>query len=304
MTRRGKARDVIPNIELAKVYDPKFADAPVHYGAFGSMADFFGRDTPAHRHDRFYQLHFLETGTLRLTLDDIAHEGRAPLFFFTPPSVPHAFATEPSAAGHVITVAQGLVFRLFDDDQSLPRRHLAAPRCVLLKGGEGRHHARGLSRLFGLLRREIESSAIGTEACVEALVRLILVEIFRLSEESAEERPGSRHELVLMRRFTELIEAHFAEHWDLAAYAGALHVTEARLTDLCNRLAGKSPKRLALERVALEARRFLAFSGLGVGEIAGALGFEDPAYFCRFFKRREGVTPSEYRSRVARGNPA
>ena len=54
--------------------------------------------------------------------------------------------------------------------------------------------------------------------------------------------------------------------------------------------------------MALEARRFLAFSRLSVNEIATAMGFEDAAYFCRFFKRGQGVTPSDYRASLA-SNP-
>jgi AraC family transcriptional activator of pobA len=56
---------------------------------------------------------------------------------------------------------------------------------------------------------------------------------------------------------------------------------------------------VVLERLGLEARRLLAFSRLPVNEIANAMGFEDTAYFCRFFKRTQGVTPSGYRASVA-----
>ncbi len=223
-------------------------------------------------------------------------------FFLTPPSVPHAFRTDPSAAGHVITVAQQLVWRLFDDDPTLARRHLTEPRCVGLGGAEGRHRARELSRLFGLLRREIEGRRQGADASREALTRLILIATFRLLEAPPETSGGRRHDLVAMRRFHELVEQHFADHWTLPRYAGELHMTEARLTDLCNRLMGRSPKRVVLERTALEARRFLAFSRLSVNEIATAMGFEDTAYFCRFFKRSQGVTPSDYRVSLA-NNP-
>lgn len=292
-------RPVIPDIELGRVYDPAFRDAPVHYGSFGSLADFFGRDTPAHRHDRFYQLHFLETGRIELTLDDVTHALEAPLFFLTPPSVPHAFRTEPTAAGHVVTVAQALVWRLFDEDPSLARRHLGGPRCVALRGPEGRHQARQLSRLFGLLKREVEGRQEGSAAGIEALTRLILIAICRLVDSEGAATGGRRHELAALRRFHELVEREFARHWPLARYAGALNMTEARLTDLCNRLAARSPKRIVHDRLLLEARRFLAFSRLPVNEIAHALGFEDVGYFCRFFKRRQGATPSGYRVSLA-----
>jgi len=299
MSARSTGLAVIPDIEIGLVYDPAFRDAPVHYGTFGGLADFFGRDTAAHRHDRFYQVHFIESGHLELRLDDVAYAMDGPLFFLTPPSVPHAFRTDPSATGHVITVAQQLIWRLFDEDASLARRHLTEPRCVKLDGSDGRQRARELSRLFTTLRRETEERRPGADASVEALTRLILIAAFRLLEAPLEANGARRHDLITLRRFHELVERHFAEHWTLPRYAGALHMTEARLTDLCNRLSGRAPKRVVLERLGLEARRLLAFSRLPVNEIASAMGFEDTAYFCRFFKRTQGVTPSGYRASVA-----
>ena len=218
------------------MYDPAFRDSPVQYGTFGGLADFFGRDMAAHRHDRFYQLHFIETGHLDLRLDDVAYAMDGPLVFLTPPSVPHAFRTDPSAAGHVITVAQQLVWRLFDDDPTLARRHLTEPRCVGLGGAEGRHRARELSRLFGLLRREIEGRQQGAERQQGGADAAYPDRDVSAAGSTAGDQRGRRHDLVAMRRFHELVEQHFADHWTLPRYAGELHMTEARLTDLCNRL--------------------------------------------------------------------
>ena len=49
------------------------------------------------------------------------------------------------------------------------------------------------------------------------------------------------------------------------------------------------------ERLAIEAMRYLSFSGASVKEIAGRLGFSDPAYFARFFRRMTGQTASQFR---------
>jgi len=291
-----RAGSVIPDIEIGRVYDIAFRDAPVHYGSFGSLADFFGRDTAAHRHDRFYQLHFIQNGHLELRLDDVAYAADGPLFFLTPPSVPHAFRTDPAASGHVVTVSQQLVRRLFDDEPTLARSHLTEPRCIALAGSGGRHRARELTRLFGLLRREVGAGHTGANASIEALTRLILIAVFRSLDATPETGGARRRDLMLLRRFHDLVDQHFAARWTLPGYAAALHVTEARLTDLCNHLASRSPKRIILDRQALEARRFLAFSQLSVADIAETLGFADTAYFCRFFKRRHGVTPSLYRA--------
>ncbi len=60
----------------------------------------------AHRHDQYFQMHFLDTGQIELQLDDHRYSVQAPLFVLTPPSVPHAFITESDSDGHVLTVRE------------------------------------------------------------------------------------------------------------------------------------------------------------------------------------------------------
>jgi AraC family transcriptional activator of pobA len=50
------------------------------------------------------------------------------------------------------------------------------------------------------------------------------------------------------------------------------------------------------DRALLEARRLLLYSQLSVVEIAYAVGFDDPAYFSRFFTRHIGQPPRAYRA--------
>jgi AraC-like DNA-binding protein len=51
----------------------------------------------------------------------------------------------------------------------------------------------------------------------------------------------------------------------------------------------------------LEARRLLQYSELSIKSISYEIGFEDIQTFSRFFKKNEGVSPSEYRNTVLMG---
>ena len=293
-----KTGPVIPNIVMERLAGRSLADAPVHYGTLGSLADQLGRDMAAHRHEGCFQIHFIEAGALTLSLDGVAFAAQGPVFFFTPPSVTHAFATNDEAHGHVLTLDRALVWQWVDADGSLSRQTLDRPCCRVLVGAEGRHAARGLTRLFRMLRAEAGSQTPGGAAAVLALSQLILVAVLRWAGGEAEESRPRRQEQTLYRRFSDLIEQHFAEHWPVARYGEALAVTEVRLTDLCRRVAGESPKQIVMARLFMEARRLLAFSNLSVNEVANALGFEDVSYFSRIFHKREGVSPSRYRARI------
>jgi AraC family 4-hydroxyphenylacetate 3-monooxygenase operon regulatory protein len=51
-----------------------------------------------------------------------------------------------------------------------------------------------------------------------------------------------------------------------------------------------------MDRLIQEARRLLSFSSVSITEIGYELGFKDPAYFARFFRKNAGVTASKYRN--------
>jgi AraC family 4-hydroxyphenylacetate 3-monooxygenase operon regulatory protein len=241
-----------------------------------------------HRHDRFFQVHYVKSGAVRVYLDDRQYVESGPMFFLTPPTVPHAFVTEADADGHVLTVRQQLVWGLIDADPSLA----SGAACVALTAGD-----QGLDRLFEELNEEINAARAGRAAALDSLTRLIMIRLLRLCVHSLPAQPTRHEDLRIFHRFNELIEAHYLEHWPLARYAEGIGVTEARLNDVCRRLADLPSKRLILERLMQEAKRLLLFTGSSANEICYQLGFKDPAYFSRFFLRYAQVTPGEYRLR-------
>src|SRR5919204_90855 len=108
--------------------------------------------------------------------------------------------------------------------------------------------------------------------------------------------PGAALDVVLMAgaRFAELLESDFARHHDAAHYAESLAVPQAALARALSQVTGRSTKELILDRVMLEAARLLRYTDRGVGEIAFEVGYADPLYFSRAFKRRFGEAPQAY----------
>lgn len=295
-----RGNEPIPNINIGQVYDQRYADEDVHYEALGKLADFFGHNMPVHRHDRFFQLHYLTRGAVRVYLDDQQYSENAPLFFLTPPTIPHAFVTHPDSEGHVLTVRQQLVWPLLEAHRSQsgePR--LVSPTCVALGAPDARHasEVEHLDRLFAMLADEFGQQLPARNASLQALTQLIFIALLRLSAEPVKNQHVRHDNLQIFHRFNALIEDRYREHWPLSRYAEAMGVTEARLNDICRRIADLPSKRLVHERLMQEARRLLLFTAGSVNEIGYQLGFKDPAYFTRFFSREAGMTPSEYRLR-------
>ena len=115
------------------------------------------------------------------------------------------------------------------------------------------------------------------------------------------QRPGLREtsrarELLL--RFQIEIENHFRESHSVASNAKKLGVTAGHLNDTVRQLTGSTAGELIRARQLLEARRLLMHSELSVSEIAYHLGYKDPSYFARAFRKATEMSPAEFRNSI------
>lgn len=288
----------IPNIDIGHAYDQHYIDEEIHYERLEKLADFFGRNMPVHHHDRFYQIHVILSGTVRVHLDETSYTVTGPMFFLTPPTVPHAFVTDNQAKGHVITARQQLVWELLNGivptgwGSSSFMNHAL---CVALAPESDKTAARML-HLLNLMADENDHTRMEHSVALKALLQLVLIDISRLADQNQPQQKTRKEDVRIFHRFNELIEKHYKDHLTLSQYAEMISVTEARLNEICRRLAGLPSKRLIMDRLMQEARRLLTFSSAPITEISYQLGFKDPAYFARFFRRNAGATAGQYRT--------
>lgn len=99
----------------------------------------------------------------------------------------------------------------------------------------------------------------------------------------------------LVREFNFLVEQHFKTKHTVAEYAELLNKSPKTISNIFAKIHSKSPLQYIKERRLLEARRLLIYSDKQIQEVAYEIGFEDIQAFSRFFKKQEGVSPSEYK---------
>lgn len=103
-----------------------------------------------------------------------------------------------------------------------------------------------------------------------------------------------------IERFRALLDGRFRRREPLTAYAGALGISVGQLTRLCRERLGCSAQAAVNARVVHEAQRELVYSSLSIKQVAAALGFDDEAYFGRFFKKQTGWRPTDFREMARR----
>lgn len=297
-----KQNSDIPNIVIGKDYDKKYAHAAIHYDSLSNLASFFGRDMHAHRHPQYWQIHFIENGHTLFHIDDRQYKLDGPCCFVTPAAIPHSFQISQDACGHVITINQSLIWEFSQehiaDNFQLGRTSgfcIAKNNCI----EEQKYDWRILEQTLINIKNEWERDTLGKGIIVHSLTQILLVTLLRLSPTIKKGSIVDDEDLKIFRKFSDVIETNYSEHWKLQAYTEAIGVSESRLNQICQRICSNSPKRLINERLLQEARHLLAYTSSSCNEISYTLGFSDPTYFSRFFKSQTGRTAQEYRKNTS-----
>ena len=81
----------------------------------------------------------------------------------------------------------------------------------------------------------------------------------------------------------------------MSEYAEMLSITPYQLNAITKTSLQKTASELINEHITLEAKRILISTGNQVNQVADMLGYDDPSYFIRFFKKQTGFTPETFR---------
>jgi AraC family transcriptional regulator, transcriptional activator of pobA len=98
-----------------------------------------------------------------------------------------------------------------------------------------------------------------------------------------------------MEDIDRILQGHEVTLKKVSQYARELGVSQNHLNDTIKKITGKSTGTLIKEQLIKQATICLRLSPKSVSEIAYLLGFEDPSYFSRFFKKHTGKMPSDIR---------
>lgn len=102
----------------------------------------------------------------------------------------------------------------------------------------------------------------------------------------------------IQERFEELVrllETNIVSMKNASDYADLLSLSPYQLNSIVKTSVGKTVSDLINEQIVLEAKRHLIATPAQVKEIADRLGYEDPSYFIRFFKKHTGQSPDTFR---------
>lgn len=284
---------------------------PLHIEDIRSRSRKYLWTIATHRHVGLCQCVFVATGAVTRDLEDSRATYTGPVAIVVPAGAVHAFAFRAESQGYVLTFDLARLLSHLGTAQQAPIAALfSMPRTLELAA-----HLSGSQRmaaLFECLLQEfrqpegfkspvigwLASSALWLLALHAAGVTATLgVGRDQGATSGAATAAAGRDELARLWRFRQLIERHYTKHWGVARYARALALSTTSLNRLCHSVTGSTASDVIQQRLMLECRRRLIYLPMSIAAIAAELGFKDPAYFSRFFRKHCGMSPSEFRQR-------
>ena len=103
------------------------------------------------------------------------------------------------------------------------------------------------------------------------------------------------NETKLFKDFSLLVEQNFRTLHSVTNYANRLGVSPKSLAKHFQKIGPQTPSNIIKNRIVLEAQRQLLYSQDSVKQIAYSLGFNDSAYFTRFFKKATSKSPLQFK---------
>lgn len=264
----------------------------LHIEDVRSRSQLYKWEIEPHVHQGLHQVLCLHEGEAHVALDEWLGVVHGPAAIIAPPGVVHGFRFAPGTDGHVLTVSPrllvegdfqqvGQAFRsLFDAPGVIDLREQPADAARL------RHQLAGLTA-------EFHSPDAGESPVIGWLARAVIWRLARIGERR--QLAGPTDQQGLFTRYLLLIEQHYTEHWSMEQYAARLGLSAQRLNRLVRAERGCSALTLVHERLVREACRRLLYVAAPAASLSIELGFEDPAYFSRFFKRHTGMSPQQWR---------
>ena len=252
-----------------------------------------------HRHNH-YEIIWLKKGKGIHFIDGQKFDYSGSVLFLLSPGQVHKIEQEEKGEGFVIKFLPELFQNqkeideylvdnlLFDAIDAFPVIPLTASQYKVFED------------LFYQITVEFNTSEIGQQQILSSFLKILITNTTRLKhlQNTYNFTPDIGFEL--FRKYKIAIEKNFKSLHSVNEYAAILKTNTRHLNTIAKKYSNKTAGQIISDRIILEAKRYLYHNTLSIKEIAFELGYDDPAYFTRFFKNNLGISPQQYKDSLSK----
>ncbi len=249
-----------------------------------------------HLHN-FYSIFWIQSGQAVHATDFVEYVIEKDTLLFVPPGLKHRMILDQIAGGYSILFNEE--FARYNRKNYTPFKEyelFSNPEFKSIIKVEGAAKDQ-LNNLVSLMIEEVQQPDKHSADAVLNLLHLFLLKSIRIFETqyqpvSQEEGESDSFSII---RFKELIEENYTKEKSVSAYADMLNMNPTCLNEVAKKSAGITAGEMIRNRIIEEAKQKLFATDMSGKEIAYLLGFDDPSYFSRFFKKYTGLTIKDFR---------
>lgn len=241
-----------------------------------------------HRDDH-YLLMVATGGQFVINIDFENNILTAPAMVLILPDQVHHIVSAYQPSGWGISIDPALIDKEF---QSIMEKGFRGP-LSLEKQSDLYDHVVTLMGQMEKLQKAANSYTVrATHSILDALLGLIAGEIAKVNKS---DKTKVNRSAIIEQTFRQLLKIHYKEWKQPAKYAAELNISVAHLYDTIKNITGDSVSVYIQQYCMLEAKRLLCFTKFTVKEIGYQLGYNEPVYFGKLFKKVTGITPLAFR---------
>ncbi len=163
---------------------------------------------------------------------------------------------------------------------------------LVLKAGK---YSSEFPEVFSLIFKEYYiNSSSSSPSVIRSYINILFLKIIDLKYKNPEYFDQNNNEIII--RFSKLLETKLHFQHDVGFYADTLAISKVRLNAVIKSNLNISPKKLILNKLMSEARKYLMNTDLSSSEIAYKLNFCDDSYFTKVFKKYHKITPGHFKT--------
>jgi AraC family transcriptional regulator, transcriptional activator of pobA len=259
--------------------------------------------TRPHIHS-YYQVIWFKSGTGKHFVDFKEYDVFENAIFFIAKNQVHYFDANTDYTGVLIHFNE--IFLINNDSEmdfllkfELFNNPYQQPSCCI---GHGIEHT--LDGYLQQIMAELQSpDPFGKEELLRIYLKAFLIQVqrrrYELQQTNGQFPIALDERRAQLMKFVNLVDENYMKGMSVAEYARSMLISSRTLSDLTSQLLNKTPSQMVMERTILEAQRLLLHSNLNVSQIGYRLGFDDPSYFVKYFKKHTSISPTDFRKSIA-----
>lgn len=150
--------------------------------------------------------------------------------------------------------------------------------------------------LFRTMIYELQMCKENYPEMLEMYLRQIFIMLHRYFESSL--RTDNTRVVEEIDKATVYFNEHYSEDISIDEYAENNHVSVSWFIRNFKQCTGSTPMQYILSKRIYNAEALLQDPSYNITEIAHIVGYDNPLYFSRIFRKAKGLSPSEYRKSI------